>query len=222
VIGESEVDLDGLRASVRSMETNEGNLIADAQLWQATQLAADFGLAPPDVALQNGGGIRNDSVIPAGGISVLDTFDMAPFPNFVVIVPDIPRDQFKAILENAVSRTGPDDPSDGTGRFAQVAGFSFEYDASQAVGSRVQSVTIDNGPTIVIGGAVAPGDPLSVATTDFLAGGGDEYPFDSAPFTKLGVTYQQALANYIVTGLGGTITAADYPVSGDGRITEAP
>ena len=31
VIGNSEVDLDGLRSSVRSMETNEGNLIADSR-----------------------------------------------------------------------------------------------------------------------------------------------------------------------------------------------
>ena len=64
VIATSEVDLDGRRDNVRFRETNEGNLIADSQLWQATQSAAEFGLQPPDVALQNGGGIRNDSIIP--------------------------------------------------------------------------------------------------------------------------------------------------------------
>jgi len=65
VIGISADDLDGRRSTVRSVEANEGNLIADSLLWQATQLAADFGVAEPDVALQNGGGIRNDSIIPA-------------------------------------------------------------------------------------------------------------------------------------------------------------
>ncbi|HZD56214.1 MAG TPA: hypothetical protein VE136_05805, partial [Anaerolineales bacterium] len=35
VIGNSEVDLDGLRSSVRAVESNEGNLIADALKWQA-------------------------------------------------------------------------------------------------------------------------------------------------------------------------------------------
>jgi hypothetical protein len=39
-------------------------------------------LAMPDIALQNGGGIRNDSVIPADDITELDTFDMLPFSNF--------------------------------------------------------------------------------------------------------------------------------------------
>ena len=39
---------------VRGEETNEGNLIADSQLWQARQLVG----ADVDVALQNGGGIR--------------------------------------------------------------------------------------------------------------------------------------------------------------------
>jgi len=33
------------------------------------------------------------------------------------------------------------------------------------------------------------------------------------------VSDQQALENYIVQGLGGLITAADYPEGGEGRIT---
>ena len=42
VIATSEVDLDGVREHVRTMETNQGNLNADALLWQARQLAAEF------------------------------------------------------------------------------------------------------------------------------------------------------------------------------------
>ena len=59
-----------------------------------------------------------------------------------------------------------------------------------------------------------------MVTNDFLARGGDQYPYRGAPFTLLGVTYQQALANYIQdpAGLNGTITAAGYPVGGEGRI----
>ena len=64
-----------------------------------------------------------------------------------------------------------------------------------------------------------PGDPLVVATIDFLANGGDCYPLAGIEFMSLGVTYQQALADYIATDLGGTITAADYPAGGDNRIT---
>ena len=92
VIGTSEVDLDGQRSSVRTMETNLGDLLADAMLSTASDLAGSFGVPTPDVALQNGGGIRNDSVIPAGPITELDTFSVAPFPNFVSIVEGISRE----------------------------------------------------------------------------------------------------------------------------------
>jgi 5'-nucleotidase len=235
VIGSSEVDLDGRRSSVRSVEANEGNLIADALRWQATQLADEFGVPVPDVALQNGGGIRNDSIVPAGYISELDTFSMVPFPNFVSVFPAIPRAQFKEILENAVSRIAPPAAPGGSGRFAQISGFSFTFDttgtpmlidqATNAVlvpGSRVMEVTLDDGTVIVTGGAVVTGPDLTVATIDFLARGGDQYPYRGAPFTVLGASYQQALSNYIVDGLGGVITAADYPQGGEGRITQLP
>jgi 5'-nucleotidase len=213
VLGTSEVALDGRRTEVRSRETNEGNLIADALKWQAEQLADDFGVPQPDVALQNGGGIRNDVLVPAGNITELDAFNMVPFANFVSVVENVSRAQFKELLENAVS----DLP--GGGRFAQVSGFSFTYDPDGADGARVVDATLDDGTPIVIGGVVQDGADLVVATIDFLARGGDEYPFGDAPFTTLGVTYQQALFDYITEGLGGVITVADYPEGGEGRIT---
>jgi len=247
VIAQTEVELDGRRSpGVRTMETNEGNLIADSQLWAAQAMAADFGVDAPQVALQNGGGIRNDSIIAAGAdpgatvdITELDTFDMVPFPNFVTVFEDIPRDQFKAILENAVSRTQPTDTPGGTGRFAQVAGFSFTYSASGIAmeidddgtvlvdGTRIIDVTLDDGTQVVIGGVVQAGDPIDLAIVDFLARGGDQYPFGDLTFTAVGISYQQALFNYIVApvadgGLGGLITETDYPEGGEGRIVELP
>jgi 5'-nucleotidase len=239
VIGTSEVDLDGTRSGVRGGETNEGDLIADSLLWQATQLAGDFGVPTPDVALQNGGGIRNDSVIPAGDITELDTFDMVPFPNFVSITPDIPRAQFKEILENAVSRIAPAAAPAGTGRFAQIAGFTFTFDTTGTAmliatdgtvlvpGTRVQEVALDDGTVIVTGGVVQTGPDLTVATIDFLARGGDQYPYGGAPFAVLGVSNQRALSNYIQAatgdgGLDGLISSAQYPEGGAGRITQLP
>jgi 5'-nucleotidase/UDP-sugar diphosphatase len=235
IIAQSQVDLDGLRNSVRFVETNEGNLIADSQMWIATLNAPDYGLPFPDVALQNGGGIRNNTVIPAGPISELDTFDMAPFPNFITIVPDIPREQFKEILENAVACVLNSDIMEnancGTGRFAQVSGFEFVYNTAgynmiQDVdgtvlqeGSRVQEVILDDGTVIVQDGEVVSGDPINIATSDFLVGGGDQYPFRGADYTAIGATYQQALASYINPGLGGLIRSSQYPEGGEGRIT---
>jgi 5'-nucleotidase len=238
VIGTSQVDLDGLRSSVRSVEANEGNLIADSLLWQAADAAGDFGVDEPQVALQNGGGIRNNTIIPAGPITELDTFDMVPFPNFVTVVPDIPRSQFKEILENAVACTQDADfvtnLNCGSGRFAQISGFSFEWsgggiaqivDADGNVttaGTRVLEAVLDDGTVIVTGGAVQAGAPIDVATIDFLARGGDQYPFRGAPFTPVGFSYQQALSNYIQGPLAGLISTADYPEGGEGRITNLP
>jgi 5'-nucleotidase len=214
VLAVSEVPLNGLRTDVRSVETNEGNLIADSLLWQATQLAPAYGVPLPDIALQNGGGIRNNNVIPTGPISELDTFSMVPFANFVCVVPDIPRDQLKELLENAVSRV-----EFGDGRFAQVSGFSYTWDAAQPAGSRIVEATLDDGTPLIAGGSVVPGASLNIATIDFLARGGDQYPYAGAPFTTLGIVYQQALENYLVDGLGGVISSGDYPEGGEGRIT---
>jgi 5'-nucleotidase len=226
----SEVPLDGRRVpGVRTQETNEGSLIADAHLYTGQKLAAAFGVDTPQVALQNGGGIRNNNVIPAGPISELDTFSMLPFANFICVVEDIPATQFKEILENAVSRV-----EFGDGRFAQVAGLRFTWDAAGTPqvldaagnvvtpGTRVRQVTLDDGTPIVSNGVVVVGAPsLDIATIDFSARGGDQWPFRGAPFTTLGVTYQQSLENYLEQpdGLNGLITAGRYPEGGSGRIT---
>ncbi len=231
VIATSEVALEGRRdPGVRTEETNLGNLMADSMLATARALGADFGVPEADVALQNGGGIRNNTLIPAGDITELDTFDIAPFANFVSVIPDIPREQFKEILENAYSGIPNAD-----GRFAQVAGFTVEYSASGTAqvidpdtgdittpGTRVQRVVLDDGTVIVDGGAVVAGDDIVVATIDFLARGGDQYPFNGAAFTSVGVSYQQSLYDYIVDDLGGLISAADYPEGGEGRIVQLP
>ena len=225
VIAQSEVGLDGRRSSVRTMETNLGNLLADALRAAGTANADEFGVTPPDVAIQNGGGIRNDSVIPAGDLTELDTFTVAPFSNFVSVVPDIPREQFKEIVENLVSSAPSED-----GRFGQISGFSFTYDTAQTAqevdndgnvltpGERVRSLVLDDGTVIVDDGAVVDGPAVAIATNDFSARGGYQYPFRGAPFTTVGVTYQQALAGYIVDDLGGTVSASDYPEGGEGRI----
>jgi 5'-nucleotidase/UDP-sugar diphosphatase len=83
-------------------------------------------------------------------------------------------------------------------------------------------VVLDDGTAIVAGGVVQPGDPVTIAIEDFNAKGGDQYPFRGAPFTTIGLTYQQAISDYIVDGLGGVIGTADYPAGGEGRITQLP
>ncbi|MCO6452953.1 MAG: 5'-nucleotidase C-terminal domain-containing protein [Caldilineales bacterium] len=217
IIGQSEVALDGARPNIRIKETNEGNLMADALLWQAAQLADSFGLPTPDVAMQNGGGIRNNSVIPAGDITELTTFEIAPFSNFVSISEGVSASDLKAILENAYSRIENVD-----GRFAHIAGMAVVLDTTQPAGSRVQQVVLADGTMVVKGGEVQDiGRDIVVASIDFLARGGDQYPHLD-DFTTLGVSYQKALSNYIKNALGGQITASQYPEDGAGRISINP
>jgi 5'-nucleotidase len=144
-------------------------------------------------------------------------------------VPDVPREQFRQLVERGVSGV-----PNAAGQFAQISGFSSTYDPSLAAqtlnpdgtiatpGARVRSLVLDDGTVIVDNGAVVAGDPIDVGTIDFLARGGDGYPFLGLPFTTVGVSYQQALAGYITGPLAGQITAADYPEGGEGRITALP
>jgi len=77
---------------------------------------------------------------------------------------------------------------------------------------------LDDGTVVVDDGVVVDGPGLAVATNDFSARGGDQYPFGGLPFTTVGVSYQQALQDYIVEDLNGLITAEQYPEGGEGRI----
>ncbi|MHC1737134.1 MAG: 5'-nucleotidase C-terminal domain-containing protein [Ignavibacteriaceae bacterium] len=230
VIGTSEVELDGLTSNVRTKETNLGNLSADAMLWQSQQLAAVYGAPMPDIGLQNGGGIRINNILPAGSISEFTTFSIHPFPNFNSIVANIPPQQFKEIMENAVSRVETVE-----GRFLQVAGMKIIYNPyAQAqvldnsgnvlvAGKRIYYIRLDNGTWIVFMGVVNNSAPsVTVAINDFLARGGDQFPFREAPVTSLGVTYQQGLAKYIQQGISGVVTSLKYPVGGEGRIIADP
>lgn len=228
VVADSAVALDGVRNNVRSKETNLGNLLADGLLWAGQQNAAEYGVPEPQVSIQNGGGIRNDSLIPAGPITALNTYEIAPFANFVAVVPEVSRDTLRQLLERGVAAS----PS-AAGAFMQVGGLKFTYDVSKQAqvvtpgsggtivtpGERVQSVVLDDGTVIVENGQVVDGPAVSLATNDFSARGGDDYPFGGAEFTPVGITYQASLEQYLTDALGGTVSAADYPEGGEGRIT---
>lgn len=226
VLAVSEVPINGIRKLLRTEETNQGNLVADSLFAAAKKACTVFGAPTPQVAMINAGAMRNDSVIPAGNLTELETFQMLPFGNFVSVVVSVTPSHFKEILENSVSRV---DSADG--RFAQISGFTFlwdpngtaqELDANYNVltqGTRVKEVTLTDGTRLIAGGEVVAGAPsLSIATIDFLARGGDQYPFRDSPFTILGISYQQAFRDYISTDLQGKITTAAYPEKGNGRI----
>jgi len=252
-IGQSSVQLLwGGSDTIRSQETNLGNLVADASLAAAQTQAPSFGVTLDTgrtIALIGGGGIRED--IAAGNVSKLDTFNVSPFGNFMAAIEDVNVADLKMLLENAYSRTVDLDPGQGidparqgsgTGRFAQIGGMSVIYDilAQPLVldgdgnvvtpGQRIQHIELDDGTVLVMEGSVVPGNAgvlLDVILTDFHARGGDQY-FDpdylsqAYSFTALGITDQQALQSYIES-FGNTDLAGVYGnVNGEGRITVIP
>ncbi len=209
VIATSTVDLDGVRSRVRTQETNVGNLLTDALAWLAERDGAAFGLDPSAevVAIANGGGIRNDSVIPAGNVTMLDTFDIAPFPNFVAAFEGVTAAELDTLFEHTYGQIEFTD-----GRFAQVSGLEVTVDPSAPSGSRVSSVTLT-------GGVPIPPAGVTLVMPDFSARGGDGYPVAGfGDFTVLGTSYQEALAQFIAApnGLDGTISAPTYKVVAEG------
>ena len=241
VLATSEVELESGRGSTfgdtagkRVQETNLGNLFAYALLWQGQQLAADYGADVPQVAIQNGGGIRNDSfsdgVTPPYDITQLDTWDLAPFANFVTVIEDLTPGQLEDILEHAWGEL-----PGSNGSFAQIAGMTVEVEFDPATAPvdgganpsvDVTDITLDGGTPVLVNN-VAQAVTVDLVTIDFLAGGGDGYPIpDGASVVKLPASYQQALENFLSGdagdgALGGAVTAADYPavaVGGGSRI----
>ena len=226
VIADNQVPLDAITTNISSRETNYGNLIAYSYIWQANQLAAEFNLPTVNVAVTNGGGIRNNSIVPVGDYTELDTFNALPFGNFLAVFADLPAETLLAVLENCVSRVNVPAgfPSGGTGRFGQVSGLLVQWNEDvDPTAGRVRSVRLADGTPIVLNGQVVANPPvINLVTVDFLARGGDQYPLGGLSFTGVGVSYQRTLANFIEAdladgGLGGVIAEADYPVGGEGR-----
>jgi 5'-nucleotidase/UDP-sugar diphosphatase len=219
---------------IRRRESGYGSLVADSFLWKARQLVAgNPQIDSPQVGLTNGGGIRAD--IDAGPINKAETFAALPFFNQIVVVEDIGCEQFRQILERAYSGL-----PGITGQFAHLAGARVEVDPSRPAivvsaapvtittpGQRVRNLWLTNGTPqniaddtqlIANGTAVANCPTIDLATTDFSARDGDAYPFtgQGLTFQPVGALYNQAFEDYIVAptaqgGLGGTVTAAQYP-----------
>lgn len=250
VVGESVVFLDGRRSEVRTEETNLGDLTADANLAVAQE-------ADPTVVLsiKNGGGIRSaigvidsdGNFLPppanaatgklAGQISQLDIENSLRFNNGLTLL-TLTRTELLAVLEHAVAET---EPGATPGQFAQIGGASFQFNSALPAGSRILSITLDDGTLVYANGEFDEEAPETyrIVTLNFLAGGGDGYPFDalSAPdrvdLTDAGLSdgassfaapgsEQDALAEFLIMnhGIGaGTPFAIDEtPPSSDTRI----
>lgn len=181
VVGETRVALDGDRGRVRTQETNLGNLIADAMLWQA-------GPSGAQIAIQNGGGIR--ASIPAGSVTLGQALEVLPFGNYLVVL-SLTGEEIIAALENGVSQV-----ENVAGRFPHVAGLRFTWDSTQPAGKRIVSVEVKTAEGYR---PIRRASTYTVVTNNFLAGGGDGYAVfaEAKEQVVLGFIDAEVLASYL-------------------------
>ncbi len=221
-IGTTEKELNGIREYVRSRETSLGCLTAASVLWYARKSLGDKG---PDIALKNGGGIRD--TIPGPHITRMGISAALPFDNKMAVV-ELKGNELLAVMENAVSRYPGKD-----GRFPQTAGMRMIFDpekpgVSDQTGldkpSRIKELGIvraDGSTDVLVENFEVRGDlnrSFKVVTNDFLFTGGDGYQaLKAAAQTRgkqtLELREQEILALYIREFLGGKVNISDPPES---------
>ncbi len=154
-IGQTRVALDARSAENRTQETNVGNFITDA-FRRATA---------SDIGFMNGGSVRADAIIGPGRLTVRDLLSILPFKNKLVKI-EVTGATLRAALEHGVSRSAEDSEP---GRFPQVAGIQFSFDASRRPGDRIVEAKVKGLP-------LNDEKKYTLTTTTFVAlEGGDGY-----------------------------------------------
>jgi 2',3'-cyclic-nucleotide 2'-phosphodiesterase (5'-nucleotidase family) len=235
--------LEGERLYVRSEETNLGNLTADSNLSYAQSIDRSV-----VISLKNGGGIRSQigsvDVVsgakepplanpsagkPEGGVSTLDIENSLRFNNSLSLV-TVSASKLKELLEHSIALY----PNQG--RFPQVGGLAFSFDLTKPAGSRILNLAVQdnqgNDLDVVVRAGALVGDAtrtFRMVTLNFLASGGDSYPFPTdaaanrvdlfnptaaltgaAKFSGDG-TEQDALAEYLKANHGTASKAYNQP-----------
>jgi 2',3'-cyclic-nucleotide 2'-phosphodiesterase (5'-nucleotidase family) len=259
LFGKTSVFLEGRRNFVRTEETNLGNVTAEANLWMA-----NFYDPATVISVKNGGGIRsaignviavgdNVTLVPpianpsagkqSGDISQLDIENSLRFNNQLSLV-TLTANGLRSILEHAVAGTTA---TSTPGQFAQVAGVRYSYNFSNPVGSRILNAVITDSSgnitdTLVLNGTTTGNlsRTFRVVTLNFLAGGGDGFPFNTlgtnrvdlntvpaqgpalASFANSG-SEQDAFAEYMKNQFSATpYGIAETPLMQDCRIQRVP
>jgi 5'-nucleotidase len=152
----ASISSDITRESTQAGESALGDLIADAQL-AATSGPAEGGA---QMAFMNREGIRADLLARTGRITYGEIYATHPFGNALITL-TLTGAQIRELLEQ--QWVG--------GTILQVSeGFSYEWIAQAAVGSKV-----DPGSIRLHGAAVDPQKHYRVTVNEFLAGGGDGF-----------------------------------------------
>jgi 2',3'-cyclic-nucleotide 2'-phosphodiesterase (5'-nucleotidase family) len=152
-IGQTSVELDTRRDQIRGFENVFANYIADT-------LREHTGA---QIGLMNGGNIRGETVYQAGTVLTRRTIALElPYRDSAVLL-KLTGAQLLQALENGFSQYEM-----RRGRFPQVSGMTVVFDSNKAPGQRVVSVKVN-------GKELQADQSYSLATVEYLAGGGDGY-----------------------------------------------
>ena len=198
VVASAASAIEGSRDVCRAEECAMGNLVADAMLARVK----DQGVS---IAIQNGGGLR--ASIDAGDVTMGEVLTVLPFQNTLSTFQITGATMVEA-LENGVSQV-----EEGGGRFPQVAGLKFAFDATKEAGARVSDVMVMDGDAWV---AIDPAKTYGVVSNNYVRNGGDGYKMfagDDKNAYDFGPDLADVVAEYL---------AAEGPYSAytDGRIAK--
>jgi 5'-nucleotidase len=153
-IAETTVALDARGETLRRGESNIANFAADA-------VRAAMGA---DVALLNAGGFRSDHVLGPGPITRRDVLALLPFQNPLLLL-SVTGAQLRAALEYGLDRRVVNGQS---GALPHASGLRIVYDPARPKGQRIVELTASGQPVTDEAG-------YRLATSNYLAGGGDGY-----------------------------------------------
>ncbi|MDE4175464.1 bifunctional metallophosphatase/5'-nucleotidase [Phaeobacter sp. PT47_59] len=199
VVAEAAAAVEGDRTICRVQECQMGNLVADAMLARVK----DQGV---QIAIANSGGIR--ASLEPGEVTMGEVLTILPFQNTLSTF-EISGQDLIAALENGVSQV-----EEVKGRFPQVAGLKFTWDASVAPNEgRVQEVLVDMGDGFT---PVDPAKTYLVVTNNYVRNGGDGYKVfagDDKNAYDYGPDLADVLAEYLAA-------QGPYTPYTDGRIAQ--
>ncbi|EME82924.1 uncharacterized protein MYCFIDRAFT_153650 [Pseudocercospora fijiensis CIRAD86] len=174
-IGYTSAPLDARFTTVRTKESNLGNFTCDLMRFHYNA----------DCAIMASGTIRGDQVYPPGVLRVKDMMNCFPFEDPCVVIA-LKGSQIVEALENGV-KTYPA----LEGRFPQVSGIEFTFDASKEPGQRCSDIKIGEKP-------VDMDKEYTLATRDYMVRGKDG-------FTSLMLEGQGGSARSIVSDENGML-----------------
>ena len=220
----SKVELNGAKApnGNRDSETNNGDLITDAMVWQVLQNKDGLTVNEDHVvAITNGGGIR--AAIKPGDVTKNDINTVLPFGNTVAVVYVTGAELLEALEASTYCTPG------AIGGFPQVSGINFTIHTGKAYDANAETYPNSTyyGPKsinrVVInsinGKEFKENEIYAVVTNNFCAAGGDTYyAFASASAQfDTGIPVDEAVMAYITRELKGVI--GEKYAAPQGRIT---